>query len=68
MIQAVLFDNTMWTSKEAKKYLREHNIVPIKPVHVTKHLLRYRIIPPENFNSFSSKKLDYGITLVFGYK
>jgi len=65
-IHSVLFNNTVWNSSEARKWLKEHNMVPIKRVHVTKNYLRYRIQDPEKFKSFVTKTTDQGITFVFG--
>jgi len=65
-IQAIIFDNTKWTDKTAKKWLREHNYVQIKPVHRTKNFLRYRLRPPELFKSFYIKKIGNGIELILG--
>lgn len=66
-IQAILFDNKKWNTAEARQYLKQHNIRAIKPVHKTSNLLRYRIEDPNHFSTFSTKKLDNGITLVIGY-
>jgi len=67
MIQAILFDNHTWTAKEARKWLHNNNFHPIKPAHRTTNMLRYRLIPPEQFKRFTTKKLDNGIELVIGY-
>ena len=44
-IQAVLFEISDWSTNDARKWLKNHNITPIKNVHKTNHdhYLRYRI-------------------------
>lgn len=67
MIQAILFDNKKWTTKKAKEWLRSHDYTPIKPVHITKNYLRYRLVDPQIFSRFSITKLPNDIELVIGY-
>jgi hypothetical protein len=67
-IHSVLFDNKRWLTSEARRWLKDHNIKPIKPVHKTPNFHRYRIVDPNEFKSFSTKKMDNGIELVIGYK
>jgi len=66
MIQAIIFDNKIWTEKTAKKWLKEHGYVPIKPVHKTLNFLRYRLLDPSLFNRFIMRKLPNNIELVIG--
>ena len=42
-IQAVLFGISDWSTNDARKWLKNHNINPIKNVHKTTNFLRYRI-------------------------
>lgn len=59
-----------WTTKLARKWLMSHSIKPIKMVDRTINSLRYRIVSPECFLSFSTKviKTDQGvINLVIGW-
>lgn len=65
-IQSVVFDSN-WNTKSARDWLKKNNLTPIKRVHKINNTLRYRIIPPENFKTFSTKKLD-NISLIIGYK
>ena len=44
--QAVLFQKNEWTTENARKWLKEHNIIPLKRVHKTDQFLRYRIKIP----------------------
>ena len=36
-LQACLFDINDWSTEEVRKFLKIHNITPIKKVHKTKH-------------------------------
>ena len=45
-IQAVLFGISEWSTNDARKWLKNHNITPIKNVHKT-NFLRYRIKAPK---------------------
>lgn len=67
-VHSVLFDNKKWLVSEARKWLKEHNLKPIKPVHKTVNFHRYRIVDPKEFSSFYTKKLPDGIELVIGVK
>ena len=58
-----------WTAKLARKWLKDHGIVRLKTLDKTKNSLRYRIIDPECFETFSTKVVqgDMGtINLVIG--
>ena len=50
-LQTCLFDINEWSRDEARKFLKIHNITPIKKVHKTKTFLRYRILQP-NYNKY----------------
>jgi len=50
-LQACLFDINDWSTDEARKFLKIHDITPIKKVHKTKTFLRYRILQP-NYNKY----------------
>lgn len=65
-IQAVLFNNHLWTPAQARKWLNHHKIKPMKAVHKTKNELRYRIHEPYLYSRFYSKKLPDDIILVLG--
>ena len=70
-IQAVIFPNNQWTSKQALGWLKAHDYKPIKTVHKTKHYLRYRLLEPSLFTHFITKILTHQdgrrIDLVIGY-
>jgi hypothetical protein len=71
-LQAVLFDKNNFTTTSARRWLKDHSLVPIKMVHKTKHYLRYRIRDPAQFNQFIEKPIllsrsgDNLIILVLG--
>jgi len=46
-IQAVLFGISDWSTNDARKWLKNHNVTPIKNVHKTANFLRYRIKAPK---------------------
>ena len=46
-IQSVSFGISDWSTNEARKWLKNHNITPIKNVHTTTNFLRYRIKTPK---------------------
>ena len=44
-IQACLFDINEWITDEARKFLKIHDIIPIKKF-IKQYFLRYRILQP----------------------
>jgi len=65
ILQSVVFDSNYWTSKQALKFLKKHNIKPLKRVHKINNNLRYRINEPNARYKYITKKLNDGISLVF---
>lgn len=66
-VQAVLFQG--YTRPSAKAWLRSHKYKPIKDVHVSGSLLRYRITEP-TYERYTTKVLDTDrgkIFLVLGW-
>lgn len=77
-IHSVVFpvdDNAKtWTASTARRWLKQHDMKPIKHVDKTANTLRYRIRPPYWFKSFSTKVITdnektkpRNINLVIGY-
>lgn len=66
-IQAVLFDRELWIPRIARIWLKHHELIPIKRVHITDDKLRYRIHEPD-YDSFITKKLADGIELIIGFR
>ena len=59
-----------WTTETSRKWLKDHGIERLKSVDKTKNSLRYRIVDPECFLSFSTKVVtsEMGdINLVIGW-
>ena len=71
-IQAIYFMAPAWNGRSARAWLAKHKYVPIKPVHVVSHELRYRIREP-NFSRYVTKILHdkadplKSVHLVIGY-
>jgi|LakMenE01Jun11ns_1017448.scaffolds.fasta_scaffold9159531_2 hypothetical protein len=66
-IQAVLFPKH-FSILEIKRFLNEHNLKQIKPIHETVRFKRVRITEPSLYKSFSTKRLSNGVDLVLGYE
>ena len=64
-IQSVIFDKNYWKIASARKWLKEHDMVPIKPVHITTNFYRFRIREP-TFDIYNTKKLPNHIELILG--
>ena len=60
-IQAVLFDKRLFTTAQARQWLRKNDLRAMKVVHITERYLRYRIEDPNQFRRFSTKKLSNGV-------
>ncbi len=59
-----------WTTETSRQWLKDHDIKRLKSVDKTKNSLRYRIVDPACFKSFSTQvvKSDMGtINLVIGW-
>lgn len=59
-----------WTTETSRKWLKDHDIERLKSVDKTKNSLRYRIVDPKCFKSFSTEvvKSEMGvINLVIGW-
>ena len=65
-LQAIVFSQQYFDVKSAKKWLKQHQLQPIKKVHKTKKSLRYRLADPDDFKGFITKKTSKGITFVIG--
>ena len=67
-IQAVMFDKAYWDTKSAKLWLNKYKLKPIKRVHKTRNMLRYRLMDPKRFSHFIVKKVGKNIGLVIGFR
>lgn len=64
-----------WTTVKAIKWLKNHNLTPIKRVDKVKSKqtgkitqLRYRIKDPALFKTFTTKKTNDEINIVIGFR
>lgn len=55
-IQAVIFRKKYYNIKDARYWLKINNLKPIKPPHQTVNFYRFRIMDPDQFKSFITKK------------
>jgi len=65
-IQAVVFAKEYWTPKKAMAWLNKNHFHPIKHVHKTKSLIRYRLQDPSMYERFRYKRLPNHVALVLG--
>jgi len=65
-IQTIIFDRRFWLPSEAKKWIRQHNYHPIKPMHATNRFYRFRINNPV-FNRYRTITLPIHVELVVGF-
>lgn len=64
----VFFEKKGWTENKAIRFLKAHNLHPIK--HVDKHLkgeLRYRLNDPKKYDHFTTIKTKLGINYILGW-
>ena len=68
-IQSVMFDNEIWNTTQARKWLKNNNLKPMKRVDKTENYLRYRMIDPSQFKKFRIITLKgvKGIKFVLGF-
>ena len=68
-----LTERGKWNTTKARRWLKKHNLTPIKRVDKVKvngilTQLRYRIRNPQEFESFSTKKIPKeDINIIIGY-
>lgn len=72
-LHSVVFLPPRWTIPKAKKWLKEHDLKPIKHVDIVKvdgvrTQLRYRIRDPKRYKKFITKKTEDDINFVIGFK
>lgn len=66
-IHSVIFNKSQWNKIKAKQELKKLGLKPIKHVDETLNYLRYRIVDPKEFKSFSTKNTNKGFKLIIGY-
>jgi hypothetical protein len=66
-IQAIYADESNgWTPAKLKAWMKEQGYVPLKGLHRKGTQLRYRIMDPKLFASFSTEVLNNHVHLVWG--
>ncbi len=66
-IQSILFDRNIWTLKEARRWLKEHDF-QYRIYERTKNYYRFPQLPVENFERFRIKDFGKGIKAVIGFE
>lgn len=64
-IQAVLFPKH-FSILEIRKFLNDHHLHQLKPIHETVRFKRVRIKEP-NYKRYTTKRLSNGVDLVLGW-
>ena len=67
MIQAVLFDKSTWATTDARKFLKNHKLSPIKRVHITDNYLRYRINEPIHGAKYRMVDFGHDVKVIIEY-
>jgi len=62
---SVVFVRPQWTKTAASRWLEEHNFSEAE-LQMVEDRIQYRIRPPERFIRFRTKKLEYGVDMIFG--
>jgi len=65
-VQSVIFDKKLFTSEEAKKWLKKHGFKSGK-IDKTEDKLRFRQKNPSQFKRFRTKPADKGVKLIIGF-
>jgi hypothetical protein len=66
--QAIIFDRHIWDVVSAKKWIKKHNIKPIKPPHLTDNFIRFRLEDPNKFKRFATIKTKEGIDIIIAFE
>ena len=67
LIQTILFDNRLWSIKQARSWLRKHGMKYRDKVDATTHFLRFRQMEPQRNWKYITQKLkgvDLGVEVV----
>ncbi len=66
-MQNVMFDRHLFTTRQAKEWMKIHNLKPIKHVDKTINYLRYRLREPRAGAHYNTKSITRGIKSVMIY-
>ncbi len=65
-IQSIRFNREYFTPGKSRKYLKEHGLKPIKKMHTTKGFYIFRLLEPNQYKKYFTKKLNNEINLIIG--
>ena len=69
MQQAIIFNKNLYTLNDAKKFIKKHDLKPIKEVHQTKNYYRFWLSEPDPIKFwYVTKTIAKGIKIIIGYK
>lgn len=63
-IQAILFDRRYWNIKEINDFLYDHNLTPIKQIHMTPRYYRARLKEPRKDRKYRTKIIKPGLKFI----
>lgn len=66
-MQSLQFRRDIWTPILAMDWIEKNGFVPIKPVHITPHFLRYRLKQPEQGVMYRWVELGDGVYATYMY-
>ena len=67
-VQAIIISKEHYSLKSANNWIKLHNLKPIKKVHTTINVYRYRLKEPnENLYNYRMKHITTGIMAVIEY-
>lgn len=66
-VQSVTFPRASFSTRQAMHWLKQHDFKPIKKVDKTASRLRYRLVEPDQFGHFATKKVKEDIELIIGF-
>ena len=67
-IQSVIFDKNDWSPFSSSRWLKKHNLIPIKKKHTTDKFHRYRIVEPQTGIKYITKDIGDGIKIIIKIK
>ena len=66
-IQAILFDRQYYNFKDIVSFLAQHNLHPIKKVHLTKQYYRVRLRRPNHQKQYRTKNIKKGLKFIIEF-
>jgi len=63
-LQSVIFNKKYYDVEKAERFLRKHQLKPIKQLHETDKYLRYRQAEPDNSKHYYTVKLNNGVIFI----